>query len=79
MALIRLARRVHAWATHEEVADGKRATGSALSLPLPQRRALDAALLRGDGEGLPDPRAVAFGFYGSLLALGRSTPLILGG
>ena len=51
---------------------------AALSLPLPQRRALDAALLRGDREGLPDPRAVAFGFYGSLLALGHSTPLIIG-
>ena len=48
-----------------------------LSLPAPQRSALEAALLRGDREGVPDPRAVAFGFHGSLLALARSAPLIV--
>src|SRR5919201_2663390 len=48
------------------------------SLPGPQRSALEAALLRREGEGSPDPRAVAFGFFGSLLALARTGPLVLG-
>ncbi len=48
------------------------------TLPSPQRTALEAALLRGDRQGSPDPRAVAFGFYASLLALARSGPLIVG-
>jgi len=49
-----------------------------ISLPAPQRTALEAALLRGDREGIPEPRAVAFGFHGSLLALARSAPLLVG-
>ena len=49
-----------------------------ISLPAPQRIAMEAALLRGEGEGFPDPRALAFGFYGSLLALARSAPLAIG-
>lgn len=48
------------------------------TLPPPQRTALEAALLRVDIVGSPDPKAVAFGFYGSLLALARSGPLIIG-
>jgi predicted ATPase len=48
------------------------------SLPAPQRTALEAALLRGDLEGNPDPRAVAFAFHGTLLALARSAPLLVG-
>src|SRR5215831_2196085 len=42
---------------------------SVASLPVPQRAAMEAALLRGDVAGSPDPRAVAFGFHGSLMAL----------
>jgi DNA-binding CsgD family transcriptional regulator len=49
-----------------------------LALPSPQRSALQAALLRVDAiEGSPDPKAVAFGFYGSLLALAQSGPLVI--
>jgi predicted ATPase len=48
-------------------------------LPVPQRRALEVALLRAE----PDddelfPRAVALGFLGVLTALARSTPLVVG-
>jgi len=50
-----------------------------LALPSPQRVALEAALLRVDTlEASPDPKAVAFGFYSSLLALARSGPLVIG-
>jgi DNA-binding CsgD family transcriptional regulator len=49
-----------------------------LALPPPQRVALEAALLRVDAEGPPDPRAVAFGLYGGLEALARSGPLVIG-
>jgi DNA-binding CsgD family transcriptional regulator len=48
------------------------------SLPAPQRAALEAALLRGDLEGSPDPRAIAFGFSGCLRALARSGPVVVG-
>lgn len=49
-----------------------------LSLPAPQRSALEGALLRVDAlEGSPDPKAVAFGFYGSLLALARTGPVVI--
>ena len=47
------------------------------TLPAPQRAALEAALLRGDLVGSPDPRAVAFGFTGGLVALARERPLLL--
>jgi DNA-binding CsgD family transcriptional regulator len=47
------------------------------TVPAPQRNALEAALLRSDVEGSPDPRAVAFGFYTSLLSLARAEPLIV--
>ena len=48
-------------------------------LPVPQRRALEVALLRAE----PDddelfPRAVALGFLGVLGVLARSTPLVVG-
>jgi DNA-binding CsgD family transcriptional regulator len=46
-------------------------------LPVPQRTALEGALLRGDAEGSPDPRAVAFGFSGALTSLARSGPLVI--
>jgi predicted ATPase len=49
-----------------------------VALPAPQQAALEGALLRADLQGPPDPKAVAFGFYGSLLALARSGPLIIG-
>ncbi len=48
------------------------------ALPPPQAAALEAALMRIDVEGSPDPRAVAFGFTGALGALARSGPLIVG-
>ena len=48
------------------------------TLPHPQRSALEGALLRVDPPESPDPRAVAFGFYGSLLALARLAPLTVG-
>ena len=49
-----------------------------LALPVPQRMALEAALLRVDLEGSPDPKAVAFGLFGSLQALAGSGPLVVG-
>ncbi len=49
-----------------------------LALPPPQAAALEAALMRIDVEGSPDPKAVAFGFTGALSALARSRPLIVG-
>jgi DNA-binding CsgD family transcriptional regulator len=49
-----------------------------LALPSPQRMALEAALLRVDLEGSPDPKAVAFGIFGSLRALAASGPLVIG-
>jgi DNA-binding CsgD family transcriptional regulator len=49
-----------------------------LALPAPQRSAVEAALLRVDAlEDSPDPKAVAFGFYGCLLSLARSGPLVI--
>jgi DNA-binding CsgD family transcriptional regulator len=48
-------------------------------LPAPQRRALEAALLRTDDEsGVPDQRAVAAGFVSTLTMLARRTPLLVG-
>lgn len=48
------------------------------TLPLPQRRALDAALLRGDAEGRSaDQRSIATGFLSVLRTLSISTPVIL--
>ena len=49
-----------------------------LDLPPPQRMALEAALLRTDLEVSPDPKAVAFGFYGGLEAMARADPLVVG-
>ena len=49
-----------------------------VALPPPQRMALEAALLRVDIEGSPDPKAVAFGVFASLEALTRSGPLVVG-
>lgn len=47
------------------------------SLPGPQRRALDVALLRTDPEGAaPDPRAVATAFRSVLMWLGTSPTLV---
>lgn len=47
------------------------------SLPGPQRRALDVALLRTDPEGTaPDPRAVATAFRSVLMWLGTSPTLV---
>jgi DNA-binding CsgD family transcriptional regulator len=47
-------------------------------LPGPQRRALEAALLRGEGEGAPpDPRAVGTGLWSVLEELARSGPLLV--
>jgi DNA-binding CsgD family transcriptional regulator len=48
------------------------------TLPEPQRAALAAALLRIDSDGAPDPKAVAFGLHGSLVALSRTRPLVVG-
>ena len=48
------------------------------ALPLPQRRALDAALLRADAEGpSADQRSIATGFLSVLRTLSISTPVIL--
>jgi len=47
-------------------------------LPRPQRRALDAALLRAsDDDPAPDPRAVAAGFLSVISELARATPVLL--
>lgn len=47
-------------------------------LPRPQRRALDAALLRGPDDGLaPDPRALAAGFLSLVNELARSQPVLV--
>jgi DNA-binding CsgD family transcriptional regulator len=46
-------------------------------LPAPQRSALEAALLRADVETPPDPKAVAFALYASLVALAGATPLLV--
>jgi ATP/maltotriose-dependent transcriptional regulator MalT len=48
-------------------------------LPDPQRRGLEAALLRTGGEtGAPDQRAVAAGFVSTLMALAQTNPLLVG-
>jgi len=48
------------------------------ALPLPQRRALEAALLRADPEGpSADQRSIATGFLAVLRTLSISTPVIL--
>jgi AAA ATPase domain len=48
------------------------------ALPGPQRRALDAALLRAGPEDLrPDPRAVAAATLGTLRALARAGPVLV--
>ena len=48
-------------------------------LPVPQRRALEVALLRAEPEDDEHfPRAVALGFLGVLVALARSGPLVVG-
>ena len=48
-------------------------------LPVPQRRALEVALLRAEpGDDEHFPRAVALGFLGVLVALARSGPLVVG-
>ncbi|WP_261566761.1 helix-turn-helix transcriptional regulator [Frankia gtarii] len=48
-------------------------------LPNPQRQALDAALLRGTGDGrhLPDPRAVAAAFLSVLERLTQHAPVLV--
>jgi DNA-binding CsgD family transcriptional regulator len=47
-------------------------------LPVPQRRALDVALLRTEAEGPPPlPRAVSLGVLGVLRALAASKPLVI--
>ena len=47
-------------------------------LPVPQRRALEVALLRAEPEGdVLVPRAVALGFLGVLIALARSGPVVV--
>jgi DNA-binding CsgD family transcriptional regulator len=47
-------------------------------LPGPQRRAIEAALLRGEGEGAPpDPRAVGTGLWSAIDELARSGPLLV--
>lgn len=53
--------------------------GEALArLPGPQRRALAAALLRDEGEGVPpDPRAVGTGLWSLLEELARPRPLLV--
>jgi DNA-binding CsgD family transcriptional regulator len=53
--------------------------GSIAELPAPQRRALEAALLRaGPAAGPPpDPRAVATGFLTLVERLGEANPLVL--
>jgi DNA-binding CsgD family transcriptional regulator len=48
-------------------------------LPVPQRRAIEVALLRAEPEDEEHfPRAVALGFLGVLVALARSGPLVVG-
>ena len=48
------------------------------SLPAPQRRALEIALLLEDAEGPPpDQRAVAFAFFGAVRALARGGPVVV--
>lgn len=48
-------------------------------LPAPQRRALEVALLKAEPEDNEHfPRAVALGFLGVLVALARSSPLVVG-
>lgn len=48
------------------------------SLPAPQRRALESALLLEDAEGPPpDQRAVAFAFLGAVRALARAGPVVV--
>jgi DNA-binding CsgD family transcriptional regulator len=57
----------------EEVPDSATA-----ELPVPQRRALEVALLQIDAEGPPPlPRAVSLGFLGVLRALAASGPLVI--
>ncbi|HEY0280076.1 MAG TPA: AAA family ATPase [Solirubrobacterales bacterium] len=47
-------------------------------LPPPQRRAIEAALLRGEADGAaPDPRAVGTGLWSVLEGLADSAPLLL--
>jgi DNA-binding NarL/FixJ family response regulator len=48
------------------------------SLPAPQRRALEVALLLDDAAGSPpDQRAVAFAFLGAIRALTRAGPVVV--
>ena len=48
------------------------------SLPAPQRRALEVALLLDDAAGSPpDHRAVAFAFLGAIRALSREGPVVV--
>lgn len=48
------------------------------ALPGPQRHALDAALLRGEGGGpAPNPRAIGTGLVSLFSALGAATPLVV--
>ncbi|MDP9343951.1 MAG: LuxR family transcriptional regulator [Actinomycetota bacterium] len=48
------------------------------SLPSPQRHALDVALLRAEDEGSPaEPRAVAAGLRGVLVAMAASSPVLV--
>jgi DNA-binding CsgD family transcriptional regulator len=48
-------------------------------IPDPQRRGLEAALLRTEREtGGPDQRAVAAGFVSTLMALAQTNPLLVG-
>ena len=57
----------------EEVPDS-----AAADLPMPQRRALDVALLRVEAEGPPPlPRAVSLGALGVLRALAASGPVVI--
>ena len=57
----------------EEVPDSATA-----ELPVPQRRALDVALLRTEAEGPPPlPRAVSLGVLGVLRALAASGPVVI--
>jgi predicted ATPase len=47
-------------------------------LPIPQRRALDVAMLRAEAEGAaPDQAAIAFGFLGALRAAARDGPTLV--
>ena len=48
------------------------------TLPPPQRKALDLALLRAETNGIqPDPRAVALGALGALRAVAAERPVLL--